>query len=157
MTSYLRLAFVLGWLAAVGGCHDSSAPSSDRVEIPTIDTRKILNSSEYKKAVADAMALQEKEEKIREEAPWIGKTGLKENVERELPQYLRREFGQTIFDKGSLKASNLLYEGRFDEKGEEIHYWKIAYEKETSYAYVIIRGRSTTTGWGDRSPPRQTR
>lgn len=115
--------------------------------------KTFLESREYKKAVADRLALQEKEETIREAAPWFGTTGLPEETERELPRYLRREFGQTIFDTGALKAADLVYVGRFSENREVVRYWHIAYENETAYAYVVRRGKQEYLGWGGRRPP----
>lgn len=72
------------------------------------DMRALLESPEYKKAVAERMALMEREEAFLEDAPWFGRTGLGDEVERELPRYLRREFGESVFDEDALKASELV-------------------------------------------------
>lgn len=54
------------------------------------------------------------EKKTKEKAPWIGKTGLGVSAERELPRYLRLEFGEFILDDDSLKAEDMEYLGRFE-------------------------------------------
>lgn len=117
-----NVAFIVAGAVWLAGCKENPTPVVPPPELPSVDTRKILDSPGYKNAVAEAMAVQDKEQKVLEDAPWIGKTGLSGERERELPRYLRREFGQTIFDQGSLKAANLSYVGRFDEKGEVVHY-----------------------------------
>lgn len=94
--------------------------------------------------------LMEKENKKRERAKWFGKTGLDDETERELPRYLRREFGEILGDDGALKASDLAYLGHFElteadyqnkdanlhESIVSIHVWKIA--DSDNYAYVEI-------------------
>ncbi|HEY5995097.1 MAG TPA: hypothetical protein VIU46_10925, partial [Gallionellaceae bacterium] len=54
--------------------------------------------------VRGRMAKRSEGEKVREVADWFGTTGLDEETERELPRYLRREFGESLFDEGALKA-----------------------------------------------------
>jgi hypothetical protein len=158
------LAFGVIALLATSACSDKGAQMPDEAargaweaEVAKLlqggGAKKLLQSPEYKKAVADRLALQEKEEQVREEASWFGKTGLSDSTEREMPRYLRREFGQTIFDKGALKAADLLYLGHYREGAEVVHYWRIAYEKETSFAYASINGDRESLDWGGRQPP----
>jgi hypothetical protein len=109
------------------------------------------NSPEFKKKVAERLA-----EMKREEAPWFGKTGLDDETERDLPQYLRREFGKPLSAPGSLKAAELVYLGAFVEGADTVHCWQLpAHISTTAYAYVL---RSPTDpgfiSWGDRKPPR---
>lgn len=47
---------------------------------------------------------EEEEDAVVEQAPWMGRTGLPEDLERELPRYVRREFGESVFDDESLRA-----------------------------------------------------
>lgn len=91
---------------------------------------------------------------IQEEADWFGKTGLDESTERELAHYLRREFGERLsINDDALKASDLVYLGKFAEVDGQIHYWQIpSADNELTYAYVI-EGEHGYMAWGDRSPP----
>ena len=90
-----------------------------------------------------------------EKADWFGTTGLSEDVERELPRYLRREFGEKFRDSSSLKAADLTYVGRFQEQDFPVHYWKVPYrDRQDVFAYVQEwPSGQTCTGWGDRQPP----
>lgn len=104
-----------------------------------------------RKQVAEAMA----DEAVQEEASWFGSTGLDEETERELPRYLRREFGERLSDEGALKADDLDYLGAFDEDGLRVHYWLVpSRSDERHFAYVeVTPDGETCTGWGDRAPP----
>lgn len=95
------------------------------------------------------------EEEVKEEAEWFGTTGLDEKTERELPRYLRRELGKSLFDEGSLKADDLRYAGSFPEDDGLAHYWYMPHEKEENlYAYVVVSAEGgTNRGWGGREPP----
>lgn len=89
-----------------------------------------------------------------EVADWFGTTGLDDDIERELPRYLRREFGEFIDEPDALKAADLDYLGAFDEPPGRVHYWRIpARSGESSYAYVEIGADGVCcTGWGGREP-----
>jgi hypothetical protein len=102
--------------------------------------------SEYERRRAD-------EEETLEIADWFGKTGLGEDVERELPRYLRREFGEFLGDPGALRAADLHYLGVHDEAPDKVHYWKIGTLDEATYAYVqrSVDGQ-ISMGWGNRAP-----
>ena len=94
------------------------------------------------------------EETVIEEAEWFGTTGLSEDIERELPRYLRREAGELLLEEGSLKASDLAYIGAFEEPDATVHYWSVpSSDGEPTYAYVEVGGGQTFTGWGGREPP----
>lgn len=95
------------------------------------------------------------EEATREQAGWFGNTGLDEDMERELPRYLRREFGEFMHDEGSLQAAHLTYLGAFDEPDARVHYWRVpASSAEPVFAYVETDGDDTICiGWGNREPP----
>ena len=94
------------------------------------------------------------EESVVEEAEWFGKTGLSDEDERELPKYLRREFGELLIDEGSLKARDLTYRGSFDERDARVHYWSIpTSDGEPAYAYIEVSVSAICMGWGNREPP----
>jgi hypothetical protein len=99
--------------------------------------------------------LMDREETTIENAEWFGTTGLDEDTERELPRYLRREFGESLFDDGSLKAADLRYVGVFTEDGQQVHYWHVRYKGDDQiFAYVEVAPTGDTcTGWGNREPP----
>lgn len=116
---------------------------------------RVKNDPEYQAEMARLHESYEREKTVMEVAPWIGTTGLGEEIERELPKYLRREFGELLLDDDSLKASDLVYLGKFSEEGCDVHYWRIpTRDEETSVAYVHVGSDgSVSTGWGDRDPP----
>ena len=95
------------------------------------------------------------EETVVESADWFGKTGLPEDVERELPKYMRREAGELLLEDGSLKAEDLTYIGAFAEPDATVHYWSVPSSSggEPTFAYVEVNGGNTCTGWGGREPP----
>jgi len=97
----------------------------------------------------------EAEDSISGSAGSFGTTGLSDRTERELPKYLRREFGERVLDADSLKASDLTYVGRFEETDFPVHYWKIpSTSGKDVYAYVEEwTDGQCCTGWGNRSPP----
>lgn len=97
----------------------------------------------------EATRNQKAEDEIQEEAPWFGTTGLDEETEREVPRYLRLEYGEFILDEDSLKARDLTYLGRFQLTAKEleegnfasdtvaVHFWRYpASGSEPAYAYV---------------------
>ena len=97
------------------------------------------------------------EEETLEPAEWIGRTGLDEATERELPRYLRREFGEFLDDPEGLKANDLQYMGLFRDERGPAHFWKVPSKaaQEPCFAYVEVdeAGQATCLGWGDRTPP----
>jgi hypothetical protein len=97
----------------------------------------------------------DEEESVVEDAPWIGRTGLPEDLERELPRYLRREFGESVFDDGSLKAADLVYVGVFTNGSKRVHYWEIASSgNEKLYASITMSPNgSSEISYGDKRPP----
>ncbi len=123
--------------------------------------RQHLQSDDYKQAVAERFERMEREEFVVEEADWFGRTGLPDALERELPRYLRREYGESIFDDDSLKAADLVYLGAAQDGELRIHYWRVggaSSHDEPSYAYIEIDGEGNScTGWGDRELPQVLR
>lgn len=117
--------------------------------------RWVKNHPEYKARVQARDDSYLAEDSVLEDVPWIGTTGLAEDVERELPKYLRREFGELLLDEGSLKAHDLTYVGNFKEDGLTVHYWRVPRsDEQLTYAYVEIDQQDQTcTGWGNREPP----
>lgn len=118
----------------------------------TDDMRAFLESPGYKKAVAERMALMEREEAVVEEAPWFGATGLSDELERELPRYLRREFGESVFDDDSLKASQLVYLGTFSDGADVVHFWRIPSSGEPVFATITLGQHGALTSWGTDAP-----
>lgn len=155
-TSNMRRTFASGAFIAIClfGCGDSE--SGRKVPAPEYSAGKVdPNDPEFKKRVQSRLEEMRKEEAIREEASWFGKTGLPEDTERELPRYLRREFGQLLSQPGSLKAQDLAYVGAFVQGAETVRYWRIHYgTPEPAFAYVVSGpGDRQLTGWGNRAPP----
>ena len=98
------------------------------------------------KAEGDALA--------NESAPWFGRTGLPEEVERHVAAYVRMEFGEVIGDHDSLKASDLDYVGAFHEGSSIVHYWLVPSSQAQLYAHVEVKvGGGTYTSMGERRPP----
>lgn len=94
------------------------------------------------------------EEAVVEEAGWFGTTGLGEELERELPKYLRREFRELLLDEDSLKARDLRYLGAFEESEGTAHYWSVpSRDGQPTFAYIELGAAGPCTGWGNRSPP----
>lgn len=118
---------------------------------------RIRNSPEFKAEMARHTASRAAEETLVEEADWFGATGLPEADERELPRYLRREFGELIEDEGALQARDLRYVGRFAQDDGEAHYWRIPRRgsDEPTYACITVDSDgSTCLSWGNDEPPR---
>lgn len=151
MRVLLVVVIAAGALSGCGRAEDEAAKSAGKQLAATV-----LSSDEYKKDVARRIELLKKEEATVEVADWFGKTGLPEGVERHVPRYLRREFGESLFDANSLKAADLVYEGAFDENEKRVHYWRIPRSSgKVSYAYVITdraTRRPEGTGWGSKAP-----
>jgi len=115
----------------------------------------VRKSPQFRAEMERHQASREAEESITEAADWFGSTGLSDEVERELPKYLRREFGERVLEPGSLKAADLIYIGRFEEQDFPVHYWKIpSSDGKDSFAYVEEwADGQCCTGWGNRQPP----
>lgn len=145
----LGIALSMSLIACSGSSSngDAAAPSSVTVKVNP-------NDPEFKKRVQARLDEITKEESVREEAPWFGKTGLLEEDERELPRYLRREFGVLLSEPGALRASDLEYRGVFTERGETIHYWRINHGSAVpKYAYIVTAPKGHEgLGWGNRQP-----
>ncbi len=120
-----------------------------------IAIRRVTNSLEYQAEMARLSASYAAEETLIEAADWIGTTSLDEDIERELPKYLRREFGERLLDEGSLKARDLVYRGAYSEEDALVHYWSVpSSDGEPVYAYVENDSSGgSCTGWGNRKPP----
>jgi len=114
------------------------------------------NDPEFKKQVQARLAERQRDEAIVENAAWFGTTGLPVDVERELPRYLRREFGQLLSEPNAIKASDLVYVGVFEEGPETVRYWRINYgSPEPKFAYIVLGPNDRQfTGWGNRVPPK---
>ncbi len=118
--------------------------------------KSFITSDEFKKSVEEQQNRIEDEYNIKEVAEWFGKTGLGEEIERELPHYLRRELGESLFNTGSLKASDLVYIGSFKVmSGGEDHFWRFPWKDDEFYAKVEVGiDGSTIIGWGSEKPPK---
>lgn len=53
------------------------------------------------------------EDTLLENADWFGKTGLTESEERNLPKYIRAEYGHLLTDDDGIKAEDLTFIGCF--------------------------------------------
>lgn len=151
----LPISIAIAAATALAGCGDrtDSAPhDGSKVGGITVD----VNSADFKKRMQARLDEMRKEEAVREEAPWFGRTGLSDDEERELPRYLRREFGTLLSEPGSLKAADVEYLGVFVEGVETVHFWRIHYgSPEPKFAYVVSApAERAVMGWGDRKPPR---
>ena len=134
-------------------CEDANNNMNDKEIEDKI--KLLINSDEFKKSFEDQQKRIEDEYNIKEEAEWFGKTGLSEEIERELPHYLRREFGESLFNTDSLKASDLVYIGSFKLiSGGADHFWRIPRKDDEFYAKVEVGiDGSTILGWGSEKPP----
>jgi hypothetical protein len=109
-------------------------------------------------ASAEYTAQQAVEDVTLEKADWIGKTGLPEAIEREIPHYLRREFGEFMGDPNSLKASDLIYLGIHRDTEGRAHFWRVPSKNPANpgyaaYAEIDSSGQVMSLGWGERNLP----
>ena len=91
-----------------------------------------------------------------ENADWIGRTGLDEATELELPRYLRRELAEFLDEPHGLKASDLVYLGVLTDERGTAHFWKMPErDSDSAFAYVDVgpQGEALGLGWGDRAAP----
>lgn len=121
--------------------------------LPRIAFRLLQRHPAIRQARDDYIRRRAEEEATMEDADWFGKTGLDEDDERELPRYLRREFGEFLGDPGALRAQDLHYLGVHDEPPDKVHYWKIGTMDEATYAYIQVSANDQISfGWGNRAP-----
>lgn len=156
LSASFSVAIFASVVIAACGEPQSAAPSSASGAADSDDkTRAALATPQYEKHVREKHELMQKEEQVTEQANWFGKTGLSESIERELPRYLRREYGQSIFDEGALKADSLQYLGVYPQGLSSIHFWRIADgAKEPHFAYITVSVTGDTViGWGGKRPP----
>lgn len=79
---------------------------------------------------------------MEETAPWMGKTGLAEQDERQLLRYLRLELGELLVEEDATRAEDLTFLGRYTRLNKtcclsEYHYiWK-ANNHDDLYGLVI--------------------
>ena len=109
------------------------------------------------KAHTDVRRRWEADSKLMEEAPWFGQTGLGDSVERELPRYLRREFGEVGAEDG-LKAADLTYLGAQTDEQGVTHVWAIPSKTGSACTHAYIEVHATGAlcfGWGEREPAKQ--
>ena len=110
----------------------------------------------YAEASAEVGRRWAAEENLVEEASWFGKTGLSDEDERELPRYLRREFGEVGVEDG-LKAADLIDLGIQNDDQGRAHFWSIPKKGGETYAYACIDidedGHPLCYEWGGREPP----
>jgi len=112
---------------------------------------KMMQDPEFVARKREFIEAREHEAAVIEIADWFGQTGLPEEIERQLPNYIRLEFGESLFDDDGLKAADLEYLGRFNQPDGSYHYWLLpSSDEETWYAYV--RASDFLMGWGDRRP-----
>jgi hypothetical protein len=111
---------------------------------------KTMQNPEAQAIKRDYIEMREREAAVLEEADWIGRTGLPEEVERAFPQYLRIEFGEFLIDDG-LRAADLEYMGRYSESDGIYHFW-IVPSSDGNELYGYVRERDFLMDWGGRKP-----
>lgn len=113
-----------------------------------------LDDDVFKSRLAEAQRKMAEEYSFVESAAWFGTTGLDEATERELPHYLRRELGESVYDSKSLKADDLKYLGIFETSAGLSHFWKFPEGNgEELFAYAEPFESQYCLGWGDKIPP----
>lgn len=159
MDSYLKSLFKicsLVLLVFILGCKekDNALDGSDSDKMKN-KWQEYFQSDQYKAELEKQKKKMTDEYAVVESAAWFGTTGLDEDTERHVSKYLRLELGESVFDKDSLKASDLVYIGVFPTTAGRIHFWRIPWkDKEEVYAYVEEDSQGNiTTGWGDQKPP----
>ena len=140
-----------------GGCTAADPTASTAAAEPqgAQGVQNFLQDERYKAAVEEEMRRMAEEEATLEPAVWMGKTGLPEDIEWEVPRYLRRELGQALQETGSLRAADLVYAGSFSEPSAQVHYWRLPaeYSTQPTFAYVTVVDDEFSFGWSDRTPP----
>lgn len=109
----------------------------------------------FLKVFLERHSVRQAERAVLEEADWMGRTGLPEDIERELPRYLRRELGEFLDQPGGLRAADLRYVGIASDSRGTAHFWQMPERGgEKPYAYVEIdaEGNAKGLGWGDWVP-----
>lgn len=66
---------------------------------------------------------------------------LPRGIEKELLDYLHREYGEIRGRKGALKSEDLVYAGEFEHEGVPAHFWSVGRRKEL-WAIVTPHGKS---------------
>lgn len=116
------------------------------------DSRYVFSGSgftfDFEKTKDNELILNDWEESERLEAlmeetvPWMGKTGLPEEYERQLVRYIRLELGELLVEEDATRAENLEFLGRYTRLHKvchlpEYHYiWK-ANNHENLYGLLI--------------------
>jgi hypothetical protein len=142
---------VIAALASLASACDRTPPAQTTNGAAHLDPA----SAEFRAATQARLQKMEEAERISEHASWFGRTGLSDADERELPRYLRREFGRLPGEPGALRADDLAYLGVFVQDGETVHYWRIDHPMgQGQYAYVVTAPPGhEVMGWSGRTPP----
>ncbi len=139
----------------------SAAPAqAARNEDPEL--AKHMQTPEFRREYRTKQEQLQAEALVREEAPWLGQTGLTDEQERSMPRYVRMELGQSLQDANAVKAQDLQYIGSFPEPDGTVYYWRIPDKAQahgdthSGPAYAYIRKGTDGifyTDWGNRTPP----
>lgn len=76
---------------------------------------------------------------------------LPRGIEKELLDYLNREYGETRGHRGALKLEDLVYAGEFEHEGLPTHFWSVGRRKEL-WATVAPHGKSYGLGTTTQAP-----
>lgn len=79
--------------------------------------------------------------------------GLPPDIEHQVVEYLRLEFGEDESDPDKLKIGDLQYVGRSDSSSTSTHYWRIPSKTQPCWASVQLTGEDYVIGMSTRPPP----
>jgi len=89
----------------------------------------------------------------QETAPWFGCTGMGEEAERHLLEYIRLEENQTFGVDPCTTAADLTYVGKVVEPNMEVHYWQFRdVSKHLSYASISVTSEHVVCDYGSWTP-----
>lgn len=79
--------------------------------------------------------------------------GLPPDIEHQVVEYLRLEFGEDESDPDALKVRDLQYEGKSDSGSMSTHYWRIPAKTQPCWASVQFTGADYLIDMSTRPPP----
>jgi len=79
--------------------------------------------------------------------------GLPPDIEHQVVEYLRLEFGEDESDFDALKVGDLQYEGNSDSSSTSKHYWRIPSKTQPCWASVQLTGEDYAISMSIHPPP----